>query len=333
LLRTKLGDIAEVLIWNQETFEPTKTYIESIEKELQKVDFAVLVLTEDDERLYRKTKAFVPRDNVVFELGLFIAKLGRERSFYIQPSGVKLPTDLLGIESIKFELPKRSTGWAPVSARRNSLAALPGEERDTLRATLHPACSKVAAAILKVIQKEPSRQKLTDTERAVQKDRRRFYDQIEGAWWERIRFNGEVQALSFFSISADEVYNSVRLEGEAYGKDGALRAEWRSAGARLEDGRILYVRECSHYIPGTTPKWLPGLGEFNFVPASSGRIEKGSGKFSEGDETQPEKTIIKAVELRRVWKDKHKSVMETGSERAKEELVRLVLDKKRSPVF
>src|SRR5215471_16177317 len=90
LLQQKLRDKAEVLIWNQETFEPTKTYIESIEQELEKVDFAVLVLTEDDEQLYRKTKAFVPRHTVVFELGLFIAKLGRERSFYIQPSGVKL---------------------------------------------------------------------------------------------------------------------------------------------------------------------------------------------------------------------------------------------------
>jgi predicted nucleotide-binding protein len=333
LLRKRLGDLGEVLIWNQETFEPTKTYIESIEQELDKVDFAVLVLMEDDKQLYRKTKAFVPRDNVVFELGLFIAKLGRERSFYIQPPGVKLPTDLLGIESLKFKLPERSAGKAPVSARRNFLSAS-GDERDALRAALRPACSKIVAAIVKVIKNEPSRQKLTNIERAVQKERRLFYDRIQGAWWERIRSNGKVQALSFFTVMADEVYNSVRVEGEAYGKDGALRAKWRSAGARLEDRRILYFRECSHFSPGMKPHWLTGVAVFDFDPGdSSGRIEKGSGSFWEGDETHPEKTIVKSVELRRVRNERHKSVMQEGNERAKETLVRLVLDNKQSPVF
>ena len=154
-----------------------------------------------------------------------------------------------------------------------------------LRAALYPACSRVAAAICDGIKNLPSLPKLTDEQRAVQKERRRFYDQIEGAWWERIRFNGKVQALSFFTIEADEVYNSVRLEGEAYGKDGALRAEWRSAAARLEDRNIVYVRECRHYSPRTIPKWLPGLGAIDFASpeASSGRIEKGTGKFWEGD--------------------------------------------------
>lgn len=326
LLKGKLGDLAEILIWNEETFEPTKTYIESIEQELQKADFAVMVLTKDDERRSRLKNAFVPRDNVVFELGLFIAKLGRERSFYIQPPGVQLPTDLLGIESITFKAPE-------VHPREPAGALLAGK-RAALRAALRPASTQVAAAICRVIQNEPSRQKLTETELALQKSRRRFFDQIEGAWWERIRFNGEVQALSYLTFTADEVYHSVRVAGKAYGSDGALRAEWRSAAARVEEGRILYVRECRHYIPDMTTKWLPGLGDFTFAAADcDGRIDEGSGIFWEGDETKPEQTRIKQVELRRVSNDNHREVMETGRERAKKSLVQLILDQKRSPIF
>ena len=118
LLLKKLRQPYRGQVWNAGTFELTKTFIESLEKEVNKADFAVLVLTRDDELVTRKTKTSVPRDNVLFELGLFIGKLGRERCFYIQPHGLKLPTDLLGIESPKFELPKGFTGKLLVAADR-----------------------------------------------------------------------------------------------------------------------------------------------------------------------------------------------------------------------
>jgi predicted nucleotide-binding protein len=321
LLSDTLGGLAEVETWDAGTFALTKTYIESLEQEVNKADFAVLVLTLDDELLTRETKTSVPRDNVLFELGLFIGKLGRDRSFYIQPQGLKLPTDLLGIESTKFELPRDFTGKVQVPA-----------DRDALRAALGPGCSNVATAISEGIKNLPSLPKLTDGQRAVQKERRRFYDQIEGAWWERISFKGEVQALSFFTIKADDVHNSVCLDGKAYDENGAFRAEWKSAAARLEDRGIIYVRLCHHHSPDKRPKWLPGLGEINFT-GSSGRIDQGTGRFWEGDETHPEETIIKSVLLRRVREENHKSVMEKGSERDQKNLVRTVLRKKRSPVF
>ena len=95
MLRDGLSGVAEVQVWNEGTFQINKAYIESLEQEMNKADFAVLVLTKDDQQLIRETKEFVPRDNVVFEIGLFIGKLGRERTFYIRPQGLKLPTDLL----------------------------------------------------------------------------------------------------------------------------------------------------------------------------------------------------------------------------------------------
>ena len=53
----------------------------------------------------RGERKAAPRDNVIFELGLFMGALGRARSFIVRERGVdlKIPTDLLGVTSIEYE--------------------------------------------------------------------------------------------------------------------------------------------------------------------------------------------------------------------------------------
>ena len=73
----------EPVLWTNDVFSPSSTTIESLEKSLDTVEFSVLVVTPDDMRSKRDLVSSVPRDNIVFELGLFMGKLGRNRTFII----------------------------------------------------------------------------------------------------------------------------------------------------------------------------------------------------------------------------------------------------------
>src|SRR5262249_4808474 len=66
--------------------------------------FAILVLTPDDLRFKGSDQRHVPRDNVMFELGLFMGSLGRSRTFAIcsDISSLALASDLAGITVARF---------------------------------------------------------------------------------------------------------------------------------------------------------------------------------------------------------------------------------------
>jgi hypothetical protein len=62
----------------------------------------------------RGKKCFIPRDNVLFELGMFIGKLGRKRSFIVVPesrSNLHLPTDLSGINPLVYDSRRNDANW------------------------------------------------------------------------------------------------------------------------------------------------------------------------------------------------------------------------------
>jgi predicted nucleotide-binding protein len=116
----------EVEVWNQGTIFGLGTApLESLEAAVLAYDFGIFVFTADDEAHMRGQVKPVARDNVVFELGLFVGKLTRKRAFIIQPrSGLALPSDLAGIKAASFD---------PSHAN--------------LTAALGPACQEVRNAI------------------------------------------------------------------------------------------------------------------------------------------------------------------------------------------
>lgn len=112
--------------WTGGIFTPSQFPIDDLTKQLDACDYAALVLGPDDQILSRGVTSSAPRDNVLFELGLFMGAIARSRTFFIVPSDVdvKIPTDILGLNPLRFV---SKTG--------------------TLADNLAPVCSDIAALI------------------------------------------------------------------------------------------------------------------------------------------------------------------------------------------
>jgi len=66
------------------------------------------VLSPDDRVFSRKKIAAAPRDNLIFELGLFMGATNRHRALFVTPTKrkIKLPSDLDGMTNIRYKLNK-----------------------------------------------------------------------------------------------------------------------------------------------------------------------------------------------------------------------------------
>jgi hypothetical protein len=99
-----LEDVADVEPWTT-TFNPGRSTLDRLVELSQEVDFAAFVFAEDDWTTTDASQSgqASPRDNVVFEAGLFGGALGIRRTFIIHANGSKLPSDLLGLTSIRYD--------------------------------------------------------------------------------------------------------------------------------------------------------------------------------------------------------------------------------------
>jgi len=103
-----LEDVAHVDPWTT-SFNPGTTTLERLLELTREVDFAAFVFARDDWTSTSKSEApptepgqASPRDNVVFEAGLFGGVLGMRRTFILHGGGAKLPTDLLGLTCVRY---------------------------------------------------------------------------------------------------------------------------------------------------------------------------------------------------------------------------------------
>ena len=93
-------------IWSQGVFQLSNNTLEDLINSLDKFDYGIFVFAPDDILQIRNTKMQSVRDNVIFEMGLFMGKLGRDKVFYVIPRNsetLHLPTDLLGIMSGQYD--------------------------------------------------------------------------------------------------------------------------------------------------------------------------------------------------------------------------------------
>jgi predicted nucleotide-binding protein/tetratricopeptide (TPR) repeat protein len=97
---------AEITVWSQGVFQLSAGAVDSLLEVLGSSDFGIFVFTPDDITTIRSTTSSAIRDNVLFELGLFMGKLGKDRAFFLVPDNVPdlhLATDLIGVNPAKYE--------------------------------------------------------------------------------------------------------------------------------------------------------------------------------------------------------------------------------------
>jgi len=152
----------EVTVWPQGVFELTKSALESLCDALGQYYAAIFVFTPDDLTQIRGKEVKKVRDNVIFELGLFLGALGRERCFILQPRSEKdiaLPSDLLGITPATYDDQR---------------------EDDNLTAALGPPCNKIRRSIIPRSRKEPPKvtSKTSISEILVSRPFRLFFNPV-----------------------------------------------------------------------------------------------------------------------------------------------------------
>nr|WP_315468142.1 nucleotide-binding protein [uncultured Undibacterium sp.] len=127
-LQVNLQHDADITVWSQGVFSLSVTPLDSISEALNSSDFGIFVFSPDDETRMRGEVSDTVRDNVIFELGLFIGKLGKRRCFIVMPDNVNfhIPTDLVGVTPAKY------------SGSR---------DKAEIAATLGPACHEIRTAM------------------------------------------------------------------------------------------------------------------------------------------------------------------------------------------
>lgn len=94
------------LPWFQ-AFEVGFGTLEDLARQLDEVDYAAFIMRPDDMVRIRGKVQGTTRDNVVFELGLFMGKLDRNRTFALVAEGVEMPTDFKGVTDLRLVHKKR----------------------------------------------------------------------------------------------------------------------------------------------------------------------------------------------------------------------------------
>ncbi len=108
---------ADSLIWSDEDMFPPGSYpLEVLENEVDRADFGVAIAHPDDIVRSRRNESAAPRDNVIFELGFFMSRLGRKRTFLLVPqmdADLKLPSDFKGLTPITYPSLTGKVGEVP----------------------------------------------------------------------------------------------------------------------------------------------------------------------------------------------------------------------------
>jgi len=175
---SSLNADAEPTLWTHQLFLPGHYPLESLESQLERHAFAILVASPDDELVKRGTSYPAMRDNLLLEFGLFVGALGRRHAFFVCPSAprVELPSDLLGVITATYDV-ARVSGDNPnllaavelpcqqvLKVIKEEWASMQRRKTDDLIALQHSEKSKAVKSLYTVATR------LRDTIIALQRD-------------------------------------------------------------------------------------------------------------------------------------------------------------------
>lgn len=114
-IASQLAHDVHPVLWTG-VFFASSYALEALEKAVDESDFAIAIAQPDDTTTSRGVESKTARDNVIFELGLFMGRLSRARTILFQPQGqeLKLPSDLNGLVAVTY----------PVGDRKNLTSLL-----------------------------------------------------------------------------------------------------------------------------------------------------------------------------------------------------------------
>ena len=129
IIQESLEDVAEVTVWDQDLSILSQTILNSLQQTLRTTDFGIFIFSPDDFALIRSQEVSIVRDNVLFELGLFMGYLGSDRCYIVTPENTnefRIPNDLSGITFAKYD---------------------PNRTDKNIKAALGPTCRKIKSTI------------------------------------------------------------------------------------------------------------------------------------------------------------------------------------------
>jgi hypothetical protein len=107
IVKSVLEKDFEVVIWDEKLWEKSvfklnNNFLHDLLKAPLKFDYGILLGTPDDKVNVRGNDFLQARDNILFELGLFVGRLGIDKCAFLVDESVKDISDLGGIYLSKF---------------------------------------------------------------------------------------------------------------------------------------------------------------------------------------------------------------------------------------
>lgn len=129
IVQESLEREVDVTLWFQDFVSPSSYVLDDLVRQLDDFDCGIFVFAPEDPVTVGGTVQVAVRDNVLFEVGLFIGRLGKDRTFILAPRhapDMRTASDLLGLTTVQYD-----------STRGDG----------NIRAALGPATSRIARVI------------------------------------------------------------------------------------------------------------------------------------------------------------------------------------------